>query len=384
MRKREILLDLTEFITRPNRTGIQRVCQEIVSHWEVDCPLVPVRVGPDGRMRLLPEDTFATMATYFRAAGPAGETALRRLRAYGEEPGRELSSDEVLTYRALLNPELFFAEARLGFYEQLVPRMRDRLFFIVYDFLPWLYPSLFAKCGLLCTMGYVRLVRSLEQLSFISAATQRDYLRRIVRRERPTGPVLMLGSDGLGVAEPRFTAGNRRFTVVGSLEPRKNHRAVLDAFEALWDEGVEVELTFVGRWVSLEEEMRQRIERLQEEEPRFQWLREQDDSAVRRLIRTSRATIFVSQAEGFGLPPLESLALGVPVIVSEGLPSIAMIEPSGQVRLPRPDAASIRQAVLEMLEDPFARRKYDEIPGLNLPSWADLGRRVGQWIDSNS
>src|SRR5262249_57828256 len=110
-------------------------------------------------------------------------------------------------------------------------------------------------------------------------------------------------SDGLGVAAPEFTPHSRRFTVVGSLEPRKNHRAVLDAFEALWDEGTEVELTFVGRWVFLEEDVRRRIDRLQAEEPRFQWLREQDDAAVRRLIRGSRATLFASQAEGFGLPP---------------------------------------------------------------------------------
>ena len=59
-------------------------------------------------------------------------------------------------------------------------------------------------------------------------------------------------------------------------------------------EGAEVELTFVGRWVFLEEDVRRRIDRLQEEEPRFQWLREQDDAAVRRLIRGSRATLFAS------------------------------------------------------------------------------------------
>ena len=91
----------------------------------------------------------ATMAAYFRDGGPAGEAALGRLRAYGDEPGRELPPDEVAAYRALLNPELFFAEARLDFYERLLPRMRDRLFFIIYNFLPWLQPGLFTKCGLL-------------------------------------------------------------------------------------------------------------------------------------------------------------------------------------------------------------------------------------------
>jgi glycosyltransferase involved in cell wall biosynthesis len=98
------------------------------------------------------------------------------------------------------------------------------------------------------------------------------------------------------------------------------------------------------------------------------------------VIRGSRATLFPSLGEGFGLPPLESLALGVPVIVASQVPSLGLIAPGGQVRLDRPDAQGIRAAVLDMLDDATARRKCQEITGLSLPRWADLGRACADWL----
>jgi glycosyltransferase involved in cell wall biosynthesis len=379
-----VLLDLSEFMHTPLRTGIQRVCYELICHWEAAVPLILVRVTPDGRLTLLPDETRAAMMTFFQTEGSESEAARERLRVYGGDGGREVRADDYWRYQALLNPELFYAPWRVAFYEKLLEQMRERIFFIIYDFLPWFRPQLFYQGAPLDTMGYFRLVRDLQHLSFISAATQEDFLHRVARKPRATGPVLMLGSDGLGMARPNFKPHHRRFTVVSTLEPRKNHAAVLDAFETLWAEGVDAELTFVGRRGELDEPVERQLQRLEREEPRFKCLEQVDDSTLRRLILSSRATIFPSLAEGFGVPPLESLALGVPVIVSAGLPSIAMIDKPGQIRLPQPNAANIRQAVLDMLGDPFAERKYDEIQGLRLPTWADLSRQLGDWIESNS
>lgn len=42
------------------------------------------------------------------------------------------------------------------------------------------------------------------------------------------------------------------FLMVGTLEPRKGHQQVLDAFELLWDSGIDVNLVVVGKvgWMS--------------------------------------------------------------------------------------------------------------------------------------
>lgn len=377
-----ILFDLTEFMGTPLRTGIQRVCFEILARWRGPRPLQPVRLNGDGRVQLLPEETVQAITAYFQAAPPQREASRLRLVALGQQPGPTLDLADLRRYRALCNVELFFNPARVRFYEEVGTQMPDQVFLVVHDFMPQLRPEFFEKGGFLHTLPYVRMLRGLKHLGFVSEATRQEFRQRIVRRPDAGGPVLTWGADGLGVAPPEFVPGRRSFTVVGSLEPRKNPGAVLEAFAALWDRGVEVTLTMVGRYCRLEEPAQRLLERLLREEPRFQYLTEQDDNAVRALIRASRATLFPSLAEGYGIPPLESLALGVPVVVTAGIPSITMIEPLGQVRLARPDSASIQQAVLDLLDDDFARRKYAEIRQLKLPTWDELVQRLSDWIEN--
>jgi glycosyltransferase involved in cell wall biosynthesis len=378
-----ILFDLSEFMATPLRTGIQRVCFEILSRWRGPWPLQPVQINNDGRLQLLPEQTLEAMRDFFRAGRGDREAARVRLTTLGQQPARALDTDEIRDYRAVLNPELFFALPRIGFYEGLAERMGERLFFVVHDFLPMLRPWFFAKGGILHTMPYLRLLRRLKNLAFVSEATKQDFLKRIVRRDGREGRVLAWGGDGLGVAPPEFAPSQRRITVVGSLETRKNHAAVLDAFASLWQQGVDVTLTLIGHYVHLEDRVRRQLERLRGEEQRFQWLTDQDDNAVRDCIRGSRATLFPSLGEGYGIPPLESLALGVPVIVTEGIPSIAMIEPLGQIRLSSTDSTTIQTAVRAMLDDDFARRKHEEIRRLRLPTWSEVVRQLPDWIESS-
>src|SRR5262249_50790968 len=53
-----ILSDLTEFLREPMRSGIQRVSFELVRHWCAEPPLVPIRIGPDRTLLVLPEETI--------------------------------------------------------------------------------------------------------------------------------------------------------------------------------------------------------------------------------------------------------------------------------------------------------------------------------------
>ena len=105
------------------------------------------------------------------------------------------------------------------------------------------------------------------------------------------------------------------------------------------------------------------------------------DSQVANVISSSRSTIYVPDMEGYGLPPMESLALGVPVIVSEKTPSVQMIEPLGQIRLHDVNSESVYKAVLQMLDDDFAQKKYAEIKSVELPTWASMANKVANWIE---
>jgi glycosyltransferase involved in cell wall biosynthesis len=383
MAERPILFDLTEFLNDPQRSGIQRVSYEIVDRWPAPDQLVPCCVDRRGRLVALPTEVLEVYRLYFRAPPEQLPVLRDRLKSMSRRRIEIITARRFGRFAALLNTTIFTQPSQIDYYVWAARHgLAARIFLVVYDMLPWTHPEFFVADFGVNLLGYHRCLRAIPNLAYISAQTRDDALRRVLRDGRPPGPVLPLGSDGLGTAAPRFDAAKRRFTVVGTLEPRKNHRAVLDAFEGLWAEGIDAELAFAGRLGWLPEADAQRIRRLQAEQPRFHWWNSLGDDEVAEVIRGSRATIYPAICEGYGLPPVESLALGVPVIVTESLPSAAMLPPDGQVRLAIPNAEQIREAVLAMLDGDFARRTTEAIGRLRLPTWSDLAKGVAHWIES--
>jgi glycosyltransferase involved in cell wall biosynthesis len=154
---------------------------------------------------------------------------------------------------------------------------------------------------------------------------------------------------------------------------------VLDAFDALWARGIDAELCFIGNlgwdpgvegW--LPNKIGTELERRAADDPRFTWYRELSDAVARDIITSSRATIYASDAEGYGIPPLESLALGIPVVAASALPSLRMISNFGQLRLDVVSATTIAAAVAQLLDNDFAAQKRTEICDLDLPTWAGM------------
>jgi alpha-1,2-rhamnosyltransferase len=107
------------------------------------------------------------------------------------------------------------------------------------------------------------------------------------------------------------------FLVVGSIEPRKNHQTVLDAFELLWQEGRAANLVIVGGngWKS--EAFIQRVQRHPLSKKRLFLLRRATDAELMLLYSKTTALIIASIAEGFGLPIVEALQRGTKVICSD-------------------------------------------------------------------
>jgi glycosyltransferase involved in cell wall biosynthesis len=80
-----------------------------------------------------------------------------------------------------------------------------------------------------------------------------------------------------------------------------------------------------------------------------------DDGTIATMLRGARALLFPSFAEGYGLPLVEALALGVPAICSD-IP--ALVEVGGGVpeHLHPLDGAAWRRAILDYASDHSAAR----------------------------
>jgi alpha-1,2-rhamnosyltransferase len=107
------------------------------------------------------------------------------------------------------------------------------------------------------------------------------------------------------------------YIMVSSIEPRKNHTFVLDAFERLWEQGSEVKLCVIGiiGWDSSAV-----IERLHNHKQLGKKLfvfHDINDTELLFIYKQAKATITASSMEGFGLPIVESLSKGCPVFASD-------------------------------------------------------------------
>lgn len=115
----------------------------------------------------------------------------------------------------------------------------------------------------------------------------------------------------------RILDNAKTFTMVGTIEPRKAHEEVLDAFELLWEKGIKTVLIFVGKHGWKREKFIQRVERHPLKGARLFWLSDLSDEALGEVYSASDYVVQASFAEGFGLPIVEAMQAGKRVIARD-------------------------------------------------------------------
>jgi glycosyltransferase involved in cell wall biosynthesis len=98
---------------------------------------------------------------------------------------------------------------------------------------------------------------------------------------------------------------------VGTVEPRKRYDLLLDAIQER-DDLPRLVIAGGSGWNSQMLEYRLRSAN------RVEWVADASDDRLRKLYREAIAVVVPSRAEGFGLPALEAMAVGTPVVSSGG------------------------------------------------------------------
>jgi glycosyltransferase involved in cell wall biosynthesis len=184
------------------------------------------------------------------------------------------------------------------------------------------------------------------------------------------------GGEAAGVLRELGVAGGGFLLAVGTIEPRKNLPTLLRAFEEVTRERPSSNLRLVvagGRgWLSAP--LFESIERSPARD-RVVLTGYVSDEQLRALYSACAAFVYPSLYEGFGLPPLEAMSCGAPVVAGS-TPAVAEVS-GGAARLFDPrDHAQLARTLLELLDDDAARRALSEA-GLRRAaqfSWAHTAR----------
>jgi glycosyltransferase involved in cell wall biosynthesis len=164
---------------------------------------------------------------------------------------------------------------------------------------------------------------------------------------------------------------------VGTIEPRKNLRRVVDAFDRLLrTTSLSPKLVIAGGqgWLMDDFTSYIRGKGLQKEVCLTGYLEDQD---LGTLYSSCKAFVYPSLYEGFGLPPLEAMACGAPVICSR-IP--ALIETVGTAaRLIDPyNVDDLAQAMFELLSDERVQEHYARLGTVHAQkfSWEQTALRT--------
>jgi len=107
------------------------------------------------------------------------------------------------------------------------------------------------------------------------------------------------------------------FLMVGSVEIRKNHLHVLNAFEKLWSQGVDVSLCIAGRIGWKVDPFLEKLANHTERDKRLFFVNGPSDDELAQLYLNSYCLIFASMYEGFGLPIVEAAHYKTPLLLSD-------------------------------------------------------------------
>jgi alpha-1,3-rhamnosyl/mannosyltransferase len=295
-------------------------------------------------------------------------------------PGVELASVRSAPFSPLQQVELPFRARALGldllhspYFIKPYAGLPCPSAVTIYDLLGWRFPRTLSPRGRLLyrlTMGLA--VRSADALITISASAREDLAFRYrLPRERIAVTPLAAGPgfapqppEAVAEARARYSLPDSYVLYLGSNKPHKNLARLIWAWERA-SEGADpagpvraAQLILAGHEDAKHSEARQMVaERGLGERVRF--LPNVDDADLPALYSGATVFAFPSYYEGFGLPPLEAMACGAPVLCANtsSLPEVVseaalMVDPYSVIK--------IAEGLVRLLEQPALRRDLRE------------------------
>ncbi|WP_163095339.1 glycosyltransferase family 1 protein [Acidithiobacillus ferrianus] len=344
----QLLFDVSELAIRDIHTGIQRVVRalllEMLQHPPAGYRLHVVRADAGGSL-------FYAQKYAATISGQINSNML-------EEPVQITPGDVFLS-----------ADLYLTFPFSTLELLRDqglRIIFIVYDLLAMKLDAMLPKAYRLAfddwLTGTLTITDAIICDSRSVADEVHDWLRQHPEARQSPLPIgyFHLGADlesskpteGTSQDEASMLAVLRErptLLMVGTVEPRKGHAQALDALEALWKDGTDINLVIVGKEGWRSHALARRLRRHPRRNKQLFWLEKASDALLMQLYAQSTALLAASYAEGFGLPLIEAAHYGLPVIARD-IPVFHEVAGDFAFYFPNTDSAALTDSLRHWLQ----------------------------------
>lgn len=283
-----------------------------------------------------------------------------------------------------LTPEVFSSDNRPGLYE-LLKESGVRSGAIFHDAIPWSHPEITWPQSVERHPQYMKDLNGLHQIFSVSEASQEDlenYWNTRNIKHRPSLTTVTLGADFFDRSKVDWSHQKEDLPVVisvGIIEPRKNQSELLEVACRLWDSGHDFELHFVGRInPHFGKPVAKQMKRAKKSGYPVYLHSKQSDSTLLDLYSRAHFTVFNSIAEGFGLPVVESLWLGVPCITRR-LPSLGGFI-DNRACMGAGSAEVLEQVMGSWLNDASKLKDATEAAqSVKMPTWDESVRPIIDW-----
>lgn len=348
MRRRHLYVDVSIIARHDAGTGIQRVVRAIWlalrGNYSDDFDIVAIAGSGKGRYRAIHGDFL--------------DRPLRRL--------------PFPLGKARLSPQEGDVFLGLDLSTKVAPRNHIqlrrwrargvKLAFVVYDLLPVLHPDWFTDKTVVHYRNWLKLItQEADLLACISHTVNHDLKHWIEDHKiqsRAHIATIRLGTllppslpkQDLPAEAAETIAWARAGTcvmMVGTIEPRKGHQQVLEAFEELWqspEPDEDYRLLIVGRPGWKTEAVQHNLRYSPHCGDRLRWIDSASDDYLENLYHACWGVLMASHGEGFGLPLLEASARGKPVLARD-LPIFREVGPTGTAYFDDDSAAGLAAAI---------------------------------------
>lgn len=260
--------------------------------------------------------------------------------------------------RALPSVDLFHAT------EHLLPRFKNiKTVFTLHDLIFQFFPEYHLPLNRwFLVRAMPHFLQSADAIIAVSKCTKRDAVRiyhlppeKITVIYEGVNPNLKpeMNTERIAAAREKYAHHQPFLFFVSTIEPRKNIVALVDALKVLHARGFPHRLLIAGRKGWLYQATFDHIKQTGME-PFVEFLDYVPDHDLPALFAACDAFVFPSLYEGFGLPPLEAMACGAPVIASNASSLPEILGDAALLVDPR-DVGAIADATEHMITSPSLR-----------------------------